>query len=645
MDHIDLVLFHQGTDWRDRMRELKARLQRLRRAVAPPGSHRERWARKIYVPLVQTPPFGRHPSTGTAHAGRSVACSWQNESLASGSGYPSINNSAPVTDTLLSEDALSRLMTDGRRHRQWLQSLDRATHTPAVDEGIRWVPHATFTQIGWTTLDNCGNPEPLLMGVIAVRGRIVSEYPLTLVELKLNTQVVATATPVLVKRRKSNQWLYITNIWLDCNRVAPSRQILTLTAKDIRGAPLSVSAPVSIVYTPPSFDVSDSDAFVPSPIHAYDDLTEEVLDRPAMVRAATRSVFPGEIKRIMAMRVDQLGDVSATLPAMRRLRDLLPEAELTAVVSPAFADIVRATGLCSDVLTLSLAYDHVSEKRYLGGQEEDEFRDVLQKHKFDVAIDLSPAPETRALLRLVDAKYLVGFFPHEFPYLDFGITPVSRDKVNRRSIMSHASYVNMLVEGLAAAVHPIIPTVARQTDDTPLLTAMGLEVGQYVAIHSGARHKINCWPEAYFLELANRIAAELNYKVVIFSDAEVPQSAIERLAAKEKLFFPGTVSADQLAGLLARSRLMIGNDSGPKHLADVHGVDTISIHINRLNWREWGQSTQGTIISKRVPCCGCALNDALLCGKNVACVTSIKPDEVFNVVRARLIGGKIVGAQ
>lgn len=577
--------------------------------------------------------------TGHSHAFSRRREILNNLAAARASGGAGIEGDFPTLDRPLSERMLpDRLSANGPDDRRWLNSLDHSTHQPATDHDLRWEPHAKFIQIGSIRLDRHGHAEPLLAGVAAVRGRIVSERPLAWVDLRIRDEVMARVEPTLVKRHPPGWWLYIVNIWLDCDRIKPCRADLTLAAVDKRGEVLSITNVVNVTHTPPGFDACDSDAFVTSPPHAYDDLTAEICARPAVVRPAARSLFAGEIKRILAMRVDQLGDVASTLPAMQRLHDIFPRAELTALVSPALVDIVKATGLFAGVFALSLTYDHVSEKRYLDEREEARFRKAIQGQTFDIAIDFCVLSETRPVLRMIDAKYLVGFDSNEFSFLDFGINSVSRDKFSRKAILSHTSFTMMLVEALALAIKPAHPAVKRRTDDSAFLGGLELHAGGYVAIHSGARHRINCWPEQNFLELADRIAGELGFGVVFFSDAEIRRSAIEQLKAKERILFPGKLPADQFDALLSNSRLMIGNDSGPKHLAAARGVDTVSIHINRLNWREWGQSSQGVIISKPVPCCGCELNNDKLCGKNVACVTSIKVNEVFDVVRVSLRG-------
>ena len=85
-----------------------------------------------------------------------------------------------------------------------------------------------------------------------------------------------------------------------------------------------------------------------------------------------------------------------------------------------------------------------------------------------------------------------------------------------------------------------------------------------------------------------------------------------------------------LDALLSFADLFIGNDSGPKHLASLRGTPTLGIHCARVNWSEWAQEHGGLVISRRVPCAGCAIfHDAEDCGKDHACVTDIQVEEVL----------------
>ena len=360
-----------------------------------------------------------------------------------------------------------------------------------------------------------------------------------------------------------------------------------------------------------------------------------IIDAPAQLRPAARSLFDRPIRRILAVRVDQLGDVSATLPAIVRLRELFPEAKVTLLVQPGIRAIVEASGLADHVVTVDLPYDHATERRHLPIAEEDRLRALFDSEHFDLAIDLCPNDETRPLLLLTGATYLVGFNADRFTFLDFGIGLRSRDKVNQLEKLSHAASVMMLVEALAVAVTPSRRAVPRMASCDGILARHGLGSRHYVVLHTGARHAINRWPSEHFMALAEQLISETDLQVVIFSDDPSDKTRLVS-GMEERILFLPPLDADSFDAIISSARLMVGNDSGPKHLAATRGVPTVSVHVDRLNWNEWGQDSEGVILSKRVPCTGCGLNDLQLCGRDAVCVRSIRVDEVMAAVRRYL---------
>jgi ADP-heptose:LPS heptosyltransferase len=99
----------------------------------------------------------------------------------------------------------------------------------------------------------------------------------------------------------------------------------------------------------------------------------------------------------------------------------------------------------------------------------------------------------------------------------------------------------------------------------------------------------------------------------------------------------GTLPFDDFDALLSFATVMVGNDSGPKHLASLRGTPVVTLFSARIGWSEWGQETSGVIVSRRVPCAGCTLrHDPDECGKDVACIRDIRVDEVLAAVRRYL---------
>ena len=103
---------------------------------------------------------------------------------------------------------------------------------------------------------------------------------------------------------------------------------------------------------------------------------------------------------------------------------------------------------------------------------------------------------------------------------------------------------------------------------------------------------------------------------------------------------PARLAFDAFDALLAGCAVLVGNDSGPKHLAALRGRPVVSIHSSRINWSEWKQTGIGYVLSRKMTCAGRRLHyDPEECGHNIACVRDITVEEVFAAVAMTLADG------
>lgn len=536
-----------------------------------------------------------------------------------------------LPDTVLSTRMLpNRITIDRLDPRRRLGSLGRLNRVRSTIRGAGYAS-IKLDQVGSMSIEFDGVLEPLFAGVVAVRGRVLSLGRLDTVEVRLgegsDARIVGTANLRKAPDKNGPLKLHVFNIWIDSGRLMKGRHRLEVSVGN--GIP-AVGLVVNIAEM--DGELSTSDAFVPSPAdRTIVDIAADVISRPTRSRTAARALIDSPVRSILVIRADQLGDVSASLPAIARLREMFPESRIDALVQPGVAPVVAASGIVDEVLTLALQYDPGSGVRYLSIEEEARLAPVLESHGYDLAIDLSTGDETRPLLLMTKATWLIGFNPERFTFLDFGVHVRSRDKANQLEKISHAATVMILVEALAVAMTSQRPAVARTTSDSAL-EIFGLVPQTFAVIHTGARHPINCWPVASFIALARRILDETDLKLVVFGEP----GTISELEGLARTLVLNTLEADQFDAILSNARVMIGNDSGPKHLASARGVPTVSLHIGRLNWNEWGQDGSGTILSKQVPCTGCGLNDVALCGRDAICLRAIDVDTAFEATRAYL---------
>jgi ADP-heptose:LPS heptosyltransferase len=101
-----------------------------------------------------------------------------------------------------------------------------------------------------------------------------------------------------------------------------------------------------------------------------------------------------------------------------------------------------------------------------------------------------------------------------------------------------------------------------------------------VLVHSGARLPVRVWPLAHYRSLVQRLR-QSGHRVQVACD---PDQRDWWVAAGEKsVATPLTVT--ELFGLIDEARLLVGNDSGPGHLAAFCGVPTFTIFGPQLP--EW----------------------------------------------------------
>ena len=90
---------------------------------------------------------------------------------------------------------------------------------------------------------------------------------------------------------------------------------------------------------------------------------DQVNARPSVVRPAARTLFPTPLRNVLVLRTDQLGDVVTSIPALRRLRELLPEARLVGLMTASAAELGQTLGVFDEVIVVDFPDDLLDRRR------------------------------------------------------------------------------------------------------------------------------------------------------------------------------------------------------------------------------------------------------------------------------------------
>ncbi len=477
-------------------------------------------------------------------------------------------------------------------------------------------------------------------GVEAIRGYCISSVPIVEVQIALNGLIIHRAPPrggypLQLEKENPDIRKFVFNIWYDFSHFVcgPYEIEIKFVELDREGRvhreQIAIAAPVT------EADFPDFDSAISLPETDPRSIDDQINSRPSVIRPPKPALFAEPPRNVLILRTDQLGDMVASIPAMRRLRQILPRAHFVGVLTSSNADLAQTLELFDEIIVVDFPDDKIERRRTMPLRAQEELRKRLAPYRFDLAIDLADSGVSRPLLLLSGARFLYGFYDREWPWLSAGFEGNSHDPKNHAEIVPHSTKILALVERLGAMLNSKAQIVRRTDLTRDRLADYGIkEIDRFAVLHAGGRG-LSRWPR--YCELAWRILEKTELKVFLLADdSAIRENLTANLHSSERFqLLEGPLPFDDLDALLSFCTVFVGNDSGPKHLAALRGSNVVSVHSARINWNEWGQEIGGAIISRKVPCAGCLLyidTDAEECGKDLVCVTNISVDEVFGAV-------------
>ncbi|MGI9274947.1 MAG: glycosyltransferase family 9 protein [Endozoicomonas sp.] len=151
-----------------------------------------------------------------------------------------------------------------------------------------------------------------------------------------------------------------------------------------------------------------------------------------------------------------------------------------------------------------------------------------------------------------------------------------------------------------------------------------------VLLHPGAGKKIKIWPPERFAELADRLTADGNQVAVIGAGADQPLcEKIIKISKSKIINLCNCFSIMELYHLFFLADVLIGNDSGPSHLAALTPIRLHSIFgpTDPVYWKPLSENC--SVITRDYSVCDFNCKP---CARRENCISDIDVDRVFNTV-------------
>lgn len=339
--------------------------------------------------------------------------------------------------------------------------------------------------------------------------------------------------------------------------------------------------------------------------------------------------------KIVVRGTSWVGDAVMTIPALRQLRRVFPDSQITLHMRSAVQGIFQDADFVDQILP---SEPEISRFRTVLAQAK-----VWRERKFDLAVIFPNSFESALVAKLGRAAARVGYATDKRSFLLTDALPVPAWKNERHEIFYYLNIVAEIERKFFGATKvwenepqfDLNISEQRRVRARKFLSENNVDSSKkIVAFAAGSTNsRAKRWLAENYAELNDRIQTELSADVILIGSPDESDVSAS-VAGKSKIkpiILTGKTNLNEAAAILSVCDLLVSNDTGPAHVAAALGTKTLVIFgpTNPLTTQPWNSE----IVSKNVECAPCMLRD---CPIDHRCMTRISADEVFRIVREKL---------
>ena len=295
-----------------------------------------------------------------------------------------------------------------------------------------------------------------------------------------------------------------------------------------------------------------------------------------------------QVRRLLAVRLDQLGDLLMTTPALAALKEALPAASLTLLTSPIGTRVAPHLNMVDQAMTFTAPWMQVGmQSNEELGQQETDLIQRLRQEQFDAVVIFTvctQSPLPMAMLCRMAGIELRLAHCRENPYALLSdwipetdvIAQGMRHEVQRQLDLVGSLGFSTHNEHLRFEVLPGDRSKVQQH-----LQAAGLTPSQpYAVFHPGASAASRRWPAAWFGTAAQKVHAKRGTAIVFSGDDSEKEliDQAQRAMQGPSISLAGKLNIGELAALIENAQVLVANNSGPTHLAAAVNTPVVNLY-------------------------------------------------------------------
>ncbi len=341
------------------------------------------------------------------------------------------------------------------------------------------------------------------------------------------------------------------------------------------------------------------------------------------------------IKKILIIRLSALGDTIHTLPALFALREKFPKAQIDWVVEDKACKFVENNPLINNVFVINKKQKNLKSLLNLIIK--------LRHEKYDIALDFQQLFKSGIILGFSGAKRRItldcgrefsGIFANEIVKTNHKLFDVNYHVIKRN--LDLVNYLGCTIN----AIKFILPDFSNEYSNEIKTIMENLDKTKKTIIISPAttwknKHwQVECW-QNLIKEFKN------NFNIIITAspkDKQLSEAVLNDEQHSDIINLTGKTTLADLVYIFKKADLVISPDSGSAHTAWASGAKSIiTLFFATSAGRTAPFGKNYFSISSPAQCSPCMKKNCKLKSKKYKCISSIKSDEVIELIKKILL--------
>lgn len=340
-----------------------------------------------------------------------------------------------------------------------------------------------------------------------------------------------------------------------------------------------------------------------------------------------------KVQEVLFIKTVGIGDLILLLPAIKHLKDSLPEIRITLLTNGRTREVVEGQPFIDEVI-------YWTPESPLHGLTSliSIYRKIARK--FDLIIDAEHYYNFSSILSFLSKpSYRIGFsmdgqdrkrlFSHPILY-EVRQHEVWNFMALTRALVKTPTQINLISPVVSESDRSYVDVLLKDVPQNKLL----------VVVHPGTSDsaKSRRWPIESFKQLTSRLVEELGVFILLTGSSEEKQmldELIDHRYSDSIVSLAGKCSINQLVDVINRTDAFLSCDTGPLHIAATTNVPVVGLFGPNVP-EKWGpHGAVNKAIYKALECSPCIKQyegKITECADN-KCMQAILVDEVFQAIK------------